>query len=338
LATISKNATVFVTGAEGFIGSHLCEALVHKGYKVKALVQYNSFNNWGWLEDLSDDIQSSIRIVSGDIRDPHGINQAIRGSDAIIHLAALIAIPYSYSSPASYVETNVNGTLNILQAARQNDVSRVIHTSTSEVYGTARYVPIDENHPLQGQSPYSASKIAADQIAYSFFSSFDLPVVTVRPFNTYGPRQSARAVIPTIITQILSGKKDLELGSTQTTRDFTFITDTVSGFIAALECTQGAGEVFNLGTNFEISIEEINTMIHKILEVPISLKMNSSRLRPEKSEVLRLWSDNSKAMQTLNWIPKYVGLQGLEAGLRETIDWFKNESNLSKYKSGIYNL
>jgi dTDP-glucose 4,6-dehydratase len=338
LDTLAKNSTVFVTGSEGFIGSHLCEALVRKGYKVKAFVQYNSFNFWGWLEDLSDEIKSSLEVIPGDIRDPHGLNQVIIGSDAVIHLAALIAIPYSYNSPNSYIETNVNGTLNVLQAARINNVSKIIHTSTSEVYGSARYVPIDEDHPLQGQSPYSASKIAADQIALSFYSSFNLPVVTVRPFNTYGPRQSARAVIPTIITQILSGKKILELGSVETTRDFSFISDTVAGFIAALESNGGAGEVFNLGSNFEVSIKETYSIIQEILGTSIPLNEIEDRKRPEKSEVQRLWSDNSKAIESLNWSPKFSGREGLKAGLHETIDWFKLETNLAKYKSGIYNL
>jgi dTDP-glucose 4,6-dehydratase len=266
------------------------------------------------------------------------VKQAMKDCSAVLHLAALIAIPYSYHSPDTYVETNIKGTLNVLQAARELGVKRIIHTSTSEVYGTAQYVPIDEKHPLQGQSPYSASKIGADQLAYSFYSSFKLPVVTIRPFNTYGPRQSARAVIPTIITQVAKGRKEIELGSTNPTRDFSYISDTVNGFIKALQSESGVGEVINLGNNFEVSIGQIATLIAKSFNTEIKIVTKQERLRPDRSEVERLWADNSKAKQFFNWSPSYVQLQGLEKGLKETIDWFQNPSNLDSYKSEIYNI
>jgi NAD dependent epimerase/dehydratase len=329
---------VLVTGADGFIGSHLTEALVRNGYEVRAFVYYNSFNSWGWLEHCADDVQGKFEVFAGDIRDPHGVKKAMNGCDAVIHLAALIAIPFSYHSPDSYVDTNIKGTLNVLQAARELNVSRVIHTSTSEVYGTAQYVPIDEKHPLQGQSPYSASKIGADQLAFSFYSSFNLPVVTLRPFNTYGPRQSARAVIPTIITQIANGNNQIKLGSVTPTRDFNFISDTVNGFISALTSKSGIGEVINLGSNFEISIQDIASLIGEIMNQEIKVIDSDERIRPENSEVNRLWADNSKAKELLSWKPEYASLNGLKKGLEDTINWFKKPNNLNLYKSEIYNV
>ena len=329
---------VLVTGADGFIGSHLTEALVRNGYEVRAFVYYNSFNSWGWLDHCADDVQGKFEVFAGDIRDPHGVKKALTGCDAVLHLAALIAIPFSYHSPDSYVDTNIKGTLNVLQAARELNVSRVIHTSTSEVYGTAQYVPIDEKHPLQGQSPYSASKIGADQLAFSFYSSFNLPVVTLRPFNTYGPRQSARAVIPTIITQIANGNNQIKLGSVTPTRDFNFISDTVNGFISALSSKSGVGEVINLGSNFEISIQDIASLIGEIMNQEIKVIDSNERIRPENSEVNRLWADNSKAIELLSWKPEYASLTGLKRGLEETITWFKKSNNLNLYKSEIYNV
>jgi NAD dependent epimerase/dehydratase len=336
--SISQTSSpVFVSGADGFIGSHLTEALVRKGYKVRALVQYNSFNSWGWLDDCPADIKSQIEVVNGDIRDPYAMNLALKGCHTVFHLAALIAIPFSYQSPDLYLETNVKGTLNLLQAARHHGVSRFIHTSTSEVYGTARFVPITELHPLHAQSPYAASKIGADQLVQSFFNSYDLPTITIRPFNTYGPRQSARAVIPTVITQIANQSKRIVLGSISPTRDFSFVDDTVSGFIAALESHDGVGEVFNLGTNFEISIKDTVGLISNLMNSNIEIETSIERNRPAKSEVERLWADNSKARRVLNWEPKYSDFKGLSEGLKETIDWFINSDNLARYKSDIYN-
>lgn len=334
----SERSTVLVTGADGFIGSHLTEALVREGYKVRAFVYYNSFNSWGWLDNVSSEIKSEIQVVPGDIRDPLGLRAAMRGCDAVIHLAALIAIPYSYSSPDSYVQTNVNGTLNVLQAARDLGISKVIHTSTSEVYGTAKFVPITEDHPLRAQSPYSATKIAADQLAISFHSAFDLPVVIVRPFNTYGPRQSARAVIPTIITQFLNRSESIELGKLTPTRDFTYVDDTVLGFVAALKSENALGQVINLGSNFEVSIGETIDLIAEILEMKIEVITDEERIRPKGSEVERLWADNSKARELLAWTPKLQNLLGFRIGLEKTIDWFKEPTNLSKYKSAMNNL
>jgi dTDP-glucose 4,6-dehydratase len=338
LSLVDKNDRILVTGADGFIGSHLTEALVREGYKVRAFVYYNSFNSWGWLDKCADDVKGKFEVFSGDIRDPHGVNQAMKGCISVLHLAALISIPYSYHSPDTYIDTNIKGTLNVLQAARVQEVKRVIHTSTSEVYGTARYVPIDEKHPLQGQSPYSASKIGADQLAHAFYSSFNLPVVTIRPFNTFGPRQSARAVIPTIITQLANGKKELQLGLTSPTRDFSYISDTVSGFIKALQSDKGVGEVVNLGNNFEVSIGEIANLIAKFFNSEIKIVTKKERLRPDNSEVERLWADNSKAKKLFNWSPSYSLLEGLEKGIWETIDWFQNTNNLSSYKSELYNI
>ena len=329
---------ILITGADGFIGSHLTEAIVRAGYQAKAFVLYNSFNSWGWLDHCEADVKGNFQVFAGDIRDPHGVKEAMKGCDAVLHLAALIAIPYSYRSPDTYVDTNVTGTLNVLQAARELGVSRVVHTSTSEVYGTAKFVPITEDHPLQGQSPYSATKIAADQLAYSFYSSFNLPVVIVRPFNTYGPRQSSRAVIPTIITQISSGHRKIRLGALSPTRDFSFVKDTTSGFIAALKSQAGVSEVINLGSSFEISIADTVKQIAEIMGANIELVSDEERLRPANSEVERLWADNSKAKKILGWSPEYIGLTGLKSGLTETIEWFSKRENLLGYKAGIYNI
>ena len=329
---------VLVTGADGFIGSHLTEVLVRAGYKVRAFVLYNSFNSWGWLDNCAPDVKGKFEIFSGDIRDPHGVKAAMDGCDTVLHLAALIAIPYSYHSPDTYVETNIKGTLNVLQAARELGVSKVVHTSTSEVYGTARFVPITEEHPLLGQSPYSATKIAADQLAYSFYASFDLPVVIVRPFNTYGPRQSARAVIPTIITQIASGRRQIKLGAVSPTRDFNFVQDTVSGFIAVMNSDQGLGEVVNLGSNFEISVGDTAELIAKVMNTEIEIITDEVRLRPDGSEVERLWADNAKARKLFGWQPNYGGRDGFMRGLAETADWFGQSNNLRGYKADIYNL
>jgi len=329
---------ILITGADGFIGSHLTEALVRQGYEVRAFVLYNSFGSWGWLDHASDEIKSAIDVFSGDIRDPHGVRAAMQGCDAVLHLAALIAIPYSYHSPDTYIDTNVKGTLNVLQAARELGVSRLIHTSTSEVYGTARFVPITEEHPLQGQSPYSASKIAADQLAYSFYASFELPVVIARPFNTYGPRQSARAVIPTIITQIASGIRQLKLGAIHPTRDFNFVADTVAAFISTLKGDGGLGEVVNFGSNYEISIGDTVRTIAEVMGVEVEIEADTVRLRPSKSEVERLWADNKKAKELFGWSPVYGGLDGFRKGLVETVQWFSDPVNLAAYKSGRYNI
>jgi len=329
---------ILVTGADGFIGSHLVESLVNQGYKVKAFVLYNSFNKWGWLDSLDKSVLSEIEVFAGDIRDPYGVKNAMEGCDAVLHLAALIAIPYSYHSPDTYIDTNIKGTLNILQAARELKVKRVIHTSTSEVYGTARFVPITEEHPLQGQSPYSASKIGADQLAFSFYASFELPIVTIRPFNTYGPRQSARAVIPTIITQLANGVESLKLGSVHPTRDFNYVQDTVDGFIAALKAENIEGETINIGSNFEISVGDTAKVIAELMHKNISIEMDDVRLRPKDSEVERLWADNKKALEMLNWKPNHAGLEGFKNGLSKTIEWFNKPENLSNYKSYIYNV
>ena len=329
---------VLITGADGFIGSHLTEALVRAGYDVRAFVLYNSFNSWGWLDHCGVEVKGKFEVFAGDIRDPNGVRTAMKGCDAVLHLAALIAIPYSYHSPDTYVDTNIKGTLNIVQAARDLGVSKVVHTSTSEVYGTARFVPITEDHPLQGQSPYSASKIGADQIAMSFYTSFGTPVSIIRPFNTYGPRQSARAVIPTIITQIANGKRQIKLGAVSPTRDFNYVSDTVAGFIAALNSDQGIGEVINIGSNFEISIGDTARTIAEVMGVEIKILTDEQRLRPEKSEVERLWASNDKARELLGWQPQYGGLEGFRRGLTETVDWFSKPSHLASYKSDIYNL
>jgi len=330
--------SILVTGADGFIGSHLTETLVKRGHTVRAFVYYNSFDSWGWLDHCEPVVKKSLDVFAGDVRDPHGVKAAMKGCDIVFHLAALIAIPYSYHSPDTYLDTNIKGTLNIVQAARELGVEKVIHTSTSEVYGTARFVPITEDHPLQGQSPYSASKIGADQLAMSFYSSFGTPVAIVRPFNTYGPRQSTRAVIPTIITQILSGARTIKLGSLHPTRDFNFIDDTVKGFIAVAESDKTLGEVVNIGSNFEVSIGETVQLIADILEVPVKIESDDIRFRPDKSEVERLWADNRKAFSLAGWQPGYAGIEGFTRGLKETIEWFKKPENMRKYKIGSYTL
>jgi len=330
---------ILVTGADGFIGSHLTEALVRKGYNVKAFVFYNSFNSWGWLDHASPEIKNDIEIFSGDIRDPYGVKKAMEDCKVVMHLAALIGIPFSYHSPDTYVDTNIKGTLNVVQAAREIGVDKIVQTSTSETYGTAQFVPITEEHPLQGQSPYSASKIGADQIALSFYRSFQTPVAVIRPFNTYGPRQSARAVIPTIITQILKGHRKIKLGSLYPTRDFTYVSDTVKGFVSIAESDQTIGEVINIGSNFEVSIKDMAVLIAKVMGKEIEILSDDQRYRPENSEVERLWADNSKAREITDWQPEYIdGLSGFEQGLRKTVDWFRNPENIKGYKTDIYNV
>lgn len=328
---------ILVTGADGFIGSHLTEALVRADFYVRAFVQYNSFNSWGWLDKCDPDVKGRFEPVPGDIRDPYCVRAAVEGCDAVCHLAALIAIPYSYIAPDSYVDTNVKGTLNVLQAVRDLRVKRMVHTSSSEVYGTARFVPITEEHPLQGQSPYSASKTGADQLVRSFYSSFGTPVVTLRPFNTYGPRQSARAVIPTIISQIAAGKRKINLGSLHPTRDFSYVTDTARGFIAALKADGVAGEVINVGSGFEISIADTARVIAEIMDVSVEISLEDVRQRPANSEVERLWADTTKARTLLGWAPEFGDLAGFKKGLARTIEWFRNPTNLAQYKSDTYN-
>ncbi|MDK2821978.1 MAG: hypothetical protein PWP31_1943 [Clostridia bacterium] len=323
---------ILVTGAEGFIGSHLVEELVRRGYRVKAFVMYNSFNSWGWLDTFSHDILEEIEVFVSDIRDPNGIRQAMQDVDAVFHLAALISIPFSYHSPDCYVDTNIKGTLNVLQAARDLDISRVLITSTSEVYGTAQYVPIDEKHPYQGQSPYSASKIGADKLAEAFYRSFDLPVTIVRPFNTYGPRQSARAIIPTIIVQLLTGKKEIKLGALTPTRDFNYVKDTVNGFISIAETEKTIGEEINIATQTEVSIGELAKLLIGKINPEAKIVFDEKRIRPEKSEVNRLLGSNEKIKKLTGWQPEYT----LERGLEETIKWFHH--NLARYKADIYNI
>jgi|TARA_Y100000996_G_C22547905_1_gene652564 NAD dependent epimerase/dehydratase len=329
---------VLVTGADGFIGSHLTEGLVRAGYETKAFVLYNSFGTWGWLDNCAPEVHGEFEVWAGDVRDPNGVRTAMQGCDAVLHLAALIAIPYSYHSPDTYVDTNIKGTLNIVQAARDLNVTKVVHTSTSEVYGTAQVVPMTEEHPLQGQSPYSASKIGADQIAMSFHRSFETPVAILRPFNTYGPRQSARAVIPTIITQIADGQKTIKLGSVRPTRDFSFVSDTVAGFISQLESKNGVGEVVNIGSGFDISIGEVAQTIADTMESEIEIIADQERFRPEDSEVERLLASTEKAQRLLGWKPEYGGLDGFKAGLVNTVEWFSKNENLKLYKTDIYNI
>ena len=323
---------VFVTGADGFIGSHLVELLLKEGYFVKALSQYNSFNYWGWLEDIPEN--RSLQILSGDIRDPHFCKKVIRDVDVVFHLAALIAIPYSYIAPDSYVDTNMKGTLNVLQAALENGNIRVVHTSTSEVYGTAQYTPIDEKHPRQAQSPYSASKIGADALAMSFYNAFELPVTIARPFNTYGPRQSARAIIPTIISQILSGIKTIKAGDLTPTRDFNYVKDTCKGFLALAESKTTIGKEVNIASNTEISMGDTLLLIKEIMKSDVEFTADQQRFRPQNSEVFRLLGDNKLICTLTNYSPSYT----LHEGLSETIEWFRDSNNLKKYKSNIYNL
>ena len=323
---------VLITGADGFIGSHLTEILVSEGYEVTALSQYNSFNSWGWLEDVS--CKGDIKVVTGDVRDPHFCKHITKDIDIIYHLAALIAIPYSYTAPDSYVDTNIKGTLNICQAAKENGVKRVIHTSTSEVYGTAQYVPIDEMHPLQPQSPYSATKIAADAIAMSFYNAFELPISIARPFNTYGPRQSARAVIPSIITQIANGKRVIKMGDVSPTRDFNYVEDTCRGFLSIADSERCIGKTVNIGSNFEISIGDTLELIKELMGEEVEFVVDQQRLRPEKSEVFRLWCDNSMIHGLTGFKPQV----DIREGLRKTIDWIVQPQHLSAYKAEIYNV
>ena len=325
---------ILVTGADGFIGSHLTEELIRQGYNVKAFVYYNSFNSWGWLDNLTEEIKNKIEIFSGDIRDPNGVRIAMEGCDTVFHLAALIAIPFSYHSPDSYVDTNVKGTLNVLQAAKLLNTKRVLVTSTSEVYGTAQFVPITEEHPFQGQSPYSATKIGADRLAESFYRSFDLPVTIVRPFNTFGPRQSARAVIPTIITQLQNGFEEIKLGDLTPTRDFVYVKDTANGFIEIAKSDKTIGQEINIATQSEISIGDLAAEMVRQINPNAKIVCDQQRLRPEKSEVNRLFGSNQKIKELTNWKQKY----SLEEGLKETIEWFSKKENLAKYKAGIYNV
>ena len=329
---------VLVTGADGFIGSHLTETLIKEGYDVTAFIYYNSFSSKGWLDQTDNEIKKQINFFAGDIRDPYGVRQAVKNVDYILHLASLIAIPFSYHSPDSYVDTNIKGTLNILQAAKDFNIEQIIHTSTSEVYGTAKEVPIKENHPLSGQSPYSASKIGADQLAFSFFTSFNLPVSIIRPFNTYGPRQSARAVIPSVISQIANKNEFIKLGSLHPTRDFSYIEDTVQGFVSAINNKRTIGEVINLGSGFEISIGDTVNLISQIMGREIKIKVDDNRIRPPKSEVERLFACNKKAKLLMDWSPKFSGIKGFEEGLEKTISWFIKDENLSKINTNIFNI
>lgn len=334
---ILQTNKILVTGAGGFIGSHLTEELVRQGYNVRAFIYYNSFNSWEWLDKSSPEIKDKVEIFFGDIRDPYRVKEAVQGCDIVFHLASLVAIPYSYQSPDSYVDTNIKGTLNVLQAARELQIEKLIHISTSEVYGTAKFVPIREDHPLQGQSPYSATKIAAEQLAMAFYYSFNTPVSIVRPFNTYGPRQSARAIIPAVIMQIAAGAREIALGALHPTRDFSYIKDTVNGLIAVAVSSHSVGQIINLGSNYEISISDVVQLIAEVMEVKIRIKTGQERLRPAKSEVNQLLADNSKAKKILPWRPDYAGHSGLRKGLQETANWFSDRENLRFYKVDIYN-
>ena len=328
----------FVTGADGFIGSHLVEYLVSRHYHVTALCMYNSLGSYGWIDTLSSDVKDSLTLCLGDIRDPHFLKKVMKGSDYVFHLASLIAIPYSYVAPASYVDTNIHGTLNVMEAARDLEVEKIVHTSTSETYGTAQFVPITEEHPLVGQSPYAASKIGADQLALSFWRSFNTPITVLRPFNTYGPRQSARAVIPTIISQIASGKKNIKLGSLTPTRDFNFVTDTCAAFLDVAVSNQSIGEVFNAASNFEISIEETAMLISDVMNTSVNFVSEEERKRPELSEVNRLFGSNEKLKKLTGWQPKYGGIDGFRDGIDITVKWFRDPSNLEKYSVNAYTI
>jgi len=333
-----RNRKVLVTGADGFIGSHLTEALVREGYDTRAFVFYNSFNSWGWLDEAASDIKGHFEVVSGDIRDPHGVLNAMRDCDAVLHLAALIAIPFSFHSPDSYVATNITGTLNVLQAARHLGTELVISTSTSETYGTAQFVPITEDHPVNAQSPYAATKVAADQLALSFHKSFETPVAVLRPFNTYGPRQSARAVIPTIISQISAGERKIKLGAVHPTRDFTFVHDTVRGFIQAMDCKKCIGEATNIGSGFEISIKDTVELVAECMGVEVQIVEDEQRIRPSDSEVERLFAGVEKAQRLFGWAPTYSGREGFFKGISKTAEWFQTPENLNKYKIRSYNI
>ena len=327
---------ILVTGADGFIGSHLCEHLVAAGYAVRAFVYYNSFGHRGWLDSSPPEVRDALDFFAGDIRDPHGVRTAMRGCDTVLHLAALIGIPYSYHSPDAYVDTNVRGTLNVVQAARDLGVERVVHTSTSEVYGTAQFVPISEEHPLQGQSPYSATKIGADQIALSFQRAFGTPVAVIRPFNTFGPRQSARAVIPTVISQIAAGQRQVRLGSLHPTRDFSYVSDTVRGFVEMARHEAAVGQVVNIGSGFEISIGDTARLIAEIMGAEIEISCEAERTRPRDSEVERLWADTGLARRLLGWEPEFGGVDGFRRGLANTIEWFRQSENMARYHPQRY--
>ncbi len=333
---MGSGGKVLVTGADGFIGSHLTEALVARGRAVRAMVLYNSFSSWGWLDALPPGVLSAVEVVAGDVRDPDSAAKAVRGCDTVLHLAALIAIPYSYEAPSSYLETNVAGTLNLLRAARDSGVAKFVQTSTSEVYGSARRVPIDEEHPLSPQSPYAASKVGADQMALSFYRSYGLPVAVCRPFNTYGPRQSARAVIPTIVTQLAAGTREVLLGALRPTRDFSYVTDTAAGLIAVADSDRTVGEVVNLGSGHEVSIADLLTTIASLMGVEARAATERERVRPEASEVDRLLADHGKATRLTSWRPEYAGAEGLARGLRRTIAWFADPANLARYRPGRY--
>lgn len=333
---MNKKGKVLVTGADGFIGSHLVQFLLHAGYDVRCFCLYNSNGSWGWLDILPQDLKVDLEVVLGDIRDPLCVREAMKGCDKVFHLAALIAIPYSYVAPSSYIDTNIHGTLNVVQAARDLGVSRVVHTSTSETYGTAQFVPITEDHPLVGQSPYAASKIGADQIALSYWRSFETPVTVLRPFNTYGPRQSARAVIPTIITQIASGQRRIHLGALSPTRDFNYVTDTCQAFVALSSCDRALGQVVNAASNFEISIGNTAALIADVMNVEVEICTEDQRMRPEGSEVNRLYGDNTRLVELTGWHPSYSGLEGFKRGLALTAAWFSDPANLSRYRPCSY--